>query len=133
MKKSVLPLILAGVFAALSPAMAGPAQDRILAEYQKQAGEPFSAERGKTLFESTFTGGKPKTPSCTSCHTKSPLGVGKTRVGKPIAPLALSKTKDRYTDPKKVAKWFRRNCKSVLGRECTALEKGDFITYMISQ
>jgi hypothetical protein len=47
--------------------------------------------------------------------------------------MALSKTPDRYTDPKKVAKWFRRNCKSVLGRECTPLEKGDFLAFMMNQ
>jgi len=31
-----------------------------------------------------------------------------------------------------VAKWFRRNCKTVLGRECTAQEKGDILTYLSS-
>ena len=54
-------------------------------------------------------------------------------VRRPIEPMAVSVTPDRYTDPKKVAKWFRRNCKSVLGRECATLEKGDFLTFMISQ
>lgn len=39
----------------------------------------------------------------------------------------------RYTDPAKVEKWFRRNCTEVLGRECTPLEKGDWLTYVISQ
>jgi hypothetical protein len=47
--------------------------------------------------------------------------------------MAVSTTPDRYTDAAKVAKWFRRNCKSVLGRECTAQEKGDFLAFMISQ
>ena len=32
-----------------------------------------------------------------------------------------------------VEKWFKRNCKQVLGRECTPAEKGDFITFMMSQ
>ncbi len=59
--------------------------------------------------------------------------MGETRAGKPIEPMAVSVTPDRYRDPKKVAKWFRRNCQSVLGRECTAPEKGDFLTLMISQ
>ena len=30
-------------------------------------------------------------------------------------------------------KWFGRNCDSVIGRACTPLEKGDFISYMIAQ
>jgi hypothetical protein len=47
--------------------------------------------------------------------------------------MAVSKTPDRYTDPAKVEKWFQRNCQSVLGRECTAVEKGDFLTFMTSQ
>ena len=93
----------------------------------------FSAERGKVFFNSTSTTGKPEMPSCTSCHTKSPLKVGQTRAGKTIEPMAVSRTPERYTDPKKVKKWFRRNCKSVLGRECTPLEKGDFLTFMLTQ
>jgi hypothetical protein len=47
--------------------------------------------------------------------------------------MALSKTSDRYANPKKIEKWFRRNCKSVLGRICSAREKGDFILFMTSQ
>ncbi len=93
----------------------------------------FDAERGKNLFSTNFGKGKPETPACTSCHSSSPTNIGETRAGKAIDPLAISKTPDRYSDPKKVEKWFRRNCKSVLGRECTPVEKGDFITYMISQ
>ncbi len=93
----------------------------------------FSASRGENLFRTSFAGGKPDTPACTVCHTPSPLKQGETRAGKPIEPMALSASPDRYGDPKKVAKWFRRNCKSVLGRECTAPEKGDFITFMTGQ
>ena len=47
--------------------------------------------------------------------------------------MAVSKTADRFTDPEKVAKWFLRNCTTVLGRECTATEKGDVITFLASQ
>ena len=59
--------------------------------------------------------------------------MGVTRAGKPIEPMAVSKTPNRYTDHRKVAKWFRRNCKSVLGRQCSPREKGDFLTFMINQ
>ena len=44
--------------------------------------------------------------------------------------MAVSVSAERFTDPEKVAKWFTRNCNSVLGRECTAAEKGDVITYL---
>jgi len=93
----------------------------------------FSSARGQQLYMSTNTGGKPATPSCTTCHTTSPFNAGKTRAGKLIEPMALSKTANRFSDPKKVAKWFRRNCKSVLGRECSAIEKGDYLTFLSNQ
>ena len=34
---------------------------------------------------------------------------------------------------KKIEKWFKRNCKEAWGRECTAQEKADFLTYLITQ
>ncbi|MBF0250479.1 MAG: DUF1924 domain-containing protein [Alphaproteobacteria bacterium] len=121
------------------PAAAGPAQDQILAGLKGEAQAApgwtgaFSAERGRALLLASPATGKPDTPSCTTCHTDSPLKAGQTRTGKAIAPMALSVTPDRYTDPEKVEKWFGRNCNSVLGRPCTALEKGDFLTFMMGQ
>ncbi len=120
------------------PVQADPVRDSILAGFATQAKAEdaaftaFSAERGKRLFMEQHAGGKPKTPACTSCHGKDPRANGKTRAGKLIKPIAVSKNPARFTKKKKVAKWFRRNCKSVLGRECSAVEKGDFITYMQS-
>jgi hypothetical protein len=128
-----------GLTVATAGAAANPARDAILANLLKQvkaedaAFTGFSADRGAAFFAATQTGGKPATPSCTTCHSASPTQAGKTRAGKAIAPMAVSTTPDRYTDAAKVAKWFRRNCKSVLGRECTAQEKGDFLAFMISQ
>ncbi len=95
--------------------------------------EGFSAERGRAFYLARHAGGKPETPSCTTCHTESPRNAGRTRAGKVIEPLALSRSPQRFHDAKKVEKWFRRNCRSVLGRNCTPLEKGDFITFMMSQ
>lgn len=128
----------------LVPAVAGPAsadakRDTILAELRAQAtrDDPgfsgFSAERGAAFFATTQQGGKPDTPACTSCHGATPQSAGKTRAGKAIEPMAVSANPARYTDPKEVEKWFTRNCNSVVGRECTAAEKGDFITFMASQ
>jgi len=109
-------------------------QAQLLASYKPTAElKAFSADRGRELFQSTFSGGKPDTPSCTTCHTADPHKQGITRAGKAISPMALSKTPDRYRDVKKVEKWFRRNCKSVLGRICTDQEKGDFLTFMLGQ
>lgn len=106
-------------------------------EAQAQAADPdfagFDSGRGRTLFEADWGLGKPDTPSCTSCHGPDPRGPGQTRAGKAIEPLAVSATPTRFTDPDEVAKWFFRNCRSVLGRECTAQEQGDFITWMARQ
>jgi mono/diheme cytochrome c family protein len=93
----------------------------------------FSADRGQSLFKSNFSSGKPETPSCTTCHTADPRKKGQTRAGKDIDPMAASVNPQRYTDREKAEKWFGRNCRNVLGRECTATEKGDFITFMIAQ
>lgn len=114
-------------------------RDNILAELASLAKASdanftsFDAQRGEKLFFAKFSTGKPETPSCTSCHSNSPKTTGETRAGKPIDPMAISKTPDRFNDSKKVEKWFRRNCKSVLGRECTPIEKGDFISFMLTQ
>ncbi len=114
-------------------------RDDLLAQYAtaaKAASAPFSgfsAARGEKLHVTKFSGGKPETPACTSCHADSPRSAGRTPAGKPIEAVAVSVTPARYTDPAKVEKWFKRNCSDVLGRECTALEKGDWLTYMISQ
>lgn len=118
--------------------MAGPREDQ-LAQYAKaaKAADPafagFTAERGKTLHTQAFTGGKPDTPSCTSCHGKDTRAAGRNPSGKTIEPMAVSVTPARYTDPAKVEKWFKRNCNDVMGRECTVKEKGDWLTFMLGQ
>ena len=138
MKKHLIVFSAALVLGSGGLALAGqPGRDAILQHYKQQAGDKaaggFSAARGKAFFLARHSGGKPATPSCTVCHTSSPRNTGKTRAGKAIKPMAVSKTPDRFTNAKKVAKWFRRNCRSVLGRKCTPMEKGDYITFMISQ
>ena len=116
---------------------ADPRRDAILAELLAQAKKDeagftrFVAERGAAFYRATHPGGKQG--SCTSCHGNSPLDTGKTRAGKAIDPMAVSKSPARYTDRDTVEKWYTRNCQDVLGRACTAKEKGDFITYMMGQ
>ena len=139
MKRSIVALL---CLCSLAPgflfpaASANPARDAILAALASQAKQAdpafagFSADRGSTLWHSTHTEGKIDTPSCTTCHTKDATAQGMTRAQKPIAPMAVSKTPDRFTDPEKIDKWFTRNCQSVLARACTPVEKGDVITYL---
>jgi len=121
-----------------SAGFAGPREDQ-LAQYASAAktADPtfagFSAARGKTLHTQTFTGGKPDTPSCTSCHGTDPRAAGRNATGRAIEPVALSAAPTRYTDPAKVEKWFKRNCTEVMGRECSAKEKGDWLSFMFGQ
>lgn len=110
-----------------------PDMQALVEKYQKEAGAKFSAEEGKKLFNSKRTHTQKKEErSCTTCHTSNPAAQGKTVVGKVIEPISPAANKERFTDPKKVEKWFKRNCEWVLERECTPKEKGDYITYMIS-
>ncbi len=140
MNRNLITTLLTATLAlSLSGAViAGPREDQ-LAQYAKaaKAADPafagFTAERGKTLHTQAFTGGKPDTPSCTSCHGKDTRAAGRNPTGKTIEPMAVSATPARYTDPAKVEKWFKRNCNEVMGRECTAREKGDWLTFMLGQ
>ena len=121
------------------PAVAATAQQAVLEHYAAMARQEnpkfagFSAAHGRTFFLATPGTGEPGTPSCSTCHTTDPRNEGRTRAGKALAPMAVSLTPTRFTDLAKVEKWFARNCQTVFGRLCTALEKGDFITYMTSQ
>ena len=138
------PLTLSHVLAAVlalsisGAAVAGPREDQLAAyAAAAKAANPafagFSAARGKTLHTQAFGGGKPDTPACTSCHGNDPRGAGRTPAGKTVEAMALSVTPTRYVDPAKVEKWFKRNCNEVLGRECNAQEKGDWLTFMAGQ
>jgi mono/diheme cytochrome c family protein len=90
----------------------------------------FSAQRGEQLFQSTHGGEW----SCASCHTVNPLAAGKhARTGKPIAPLAPAANAERFTSLATAEKWFKRNCNDVIGRLCTAQEKGDVLAYLMQQ
>lgn len=91
----------------------------------------FSAERGKILYFREELR-EDKNMSCTTCHGQDPLKPGKTLTFRKIDPLAPSAAPARFTDVKKVEKWFRRNCNDVFGRECSAQEKGDFVSWISS-
>lgn len=124
--------LVAGIFVS-SAAMAQDTSAQALIEgFSLEAGRPADPEAGKALFLGSHTGGKPDTPSCTTCHTNDPTKAGATRVGKPIEPMASSANPTRFTDLAKFEKWIRRNCNSVLGRECNAGEKADLVSWLSS-
>lgn len=89
----------------------------------------FSAQRGR----SWFTARHATDWSCSTCHTENPLAAGRhATTGRSIAALAPASNAERLTDTAKIEKWFKRNCGDVLGRACTAVEKGDVIAYLTS-
>jgi mono/diheme cytochrome c family protein len=89
----------------------------------------FSAQRGEQFFKATHGAEW----SCASCHGNDATATGKhAKTGKLIQPLAPAANARRFTDPAKVEKWFRRNCNDVLGRACTAQEKGDVLAWLLT-
>jgi hypothetical protein len=102
----------------------------LLESYRSAGPADFSAERGKAMWtqEQDIDGRK---RACSSCHMTNPASSGRhARTGKRIDPMAPSVNRKRFTDAEKVAKWFKRNCKWTLGRECTPQEKGDLLTWL---
>jgi mono/diheme cytochrome c family protein len=104
----------------------------LINQYSAEAGVAASPENGQALFMATHSGGKPDTPSCTTCHSADPTKGGQARTGKPIDPLSPTANPERFTNTKFVEKWFGRNCNSVLGRDCSAQEKADIIAWLMS-
>ncbi|MCK6389761.1 MAG: DUF1924 domain-containing protein [Azonexus sp.] len=131
-----MPAALLGILVVLPAQAAG---DPVTAPYaaELRAVDPgfsgFSTAQGQALYRGRFTGGKPDTPSCTTCHGDNPRQPGRSLTGKALAPMASTASPARYADPAKVEKWFGRNCREVLGRECTPREKGDWLSYVRGQ
>lgn len=92
----------------------------------------FSIAEGEKLFRNERINSENEKISCMTCHTSNPKSEGLTRANKVIEALAPVVNKERFTDMAKVEKWFKRNCKDVLERECTLTEKGNFTKYMMS-
>ncbi|OIQ87209.1 cytochrome c'' precursor [mine drainage metagenome] len=113
----------------------------VLAAYAAQArkADPnftgFSAARGELLYSSRHPQARrADIQACAACHGADPTKPGQNaRTGRPIDPVAVSANPKRFTALDTTEKWFGRNCKEIIGRDCTALEKGDYITYLQSR
>ncbi len=91
-----------------------------------------SADAGKAFFLRKITV-HGKEVSCSSCHTENPAANGKhITTGKPIKPLAPSANKARFSDIDKVETNFEKHCLDIIGKDCTAQEKADYITYLLT-
>ncbi len=108
---------------------ATPGAMLMLERYSAEAELPLNPARGRELWHRDMNG-----RSCLSCHTDSVYSKGRhERTGKVIEPMAPSVNPNRYKKPKKIEKWFLRNCKWTYGRPCTAQEKGDMLLWLSEQ
>ena len=108
---------------------------QLMNEYMAQGAEAANPQRGKTLWNKTFSGKAPFTErSCTTCHSEALTTAGKhARTGKVIEALAPSVNKRSLTKISKINKWLKRNCKWTLGRTCTSQEKADILAFISQQ
>ncbi|MDM8565377.1 DUF1924 domain-containing protein [Candidatus Halobeggiatoa sp. HSG11] len=116
----------------LSTSLYATPVDELLAEYRSEGVETFDVEAGKALWTQEFTDAKTgKIRQCSTCHTADLRNEGKhAKTGKVIKPLAPNTNPERLTKLKKIRKWFKRNCKWTLGRECNAQEKGNILLFI---
>ncbi|HJV80229.1 DUF1924 domain-containing protein [Noviherbaspirillum sp.] len=115
--------------AALLPAAQAATPAELLSGYTAQAGAPASPARGQQFFTSRHG----HEWSCSSCHGNVPTQAGKhASTGKAIQAMAPAFNPERFTDAAKAEKWFRRNCNDVLGRECSAAEKADVLSWLLT-
>lgn len=128
--------IVAALTLALASAMAAaitPADLQTSLAAEARRSDPsfreFSAQRGAAFYRSTHGGDW----SCSTCHTDNPAAAGSHAVTKKVVqPLAPAANPERFSDPAKIDKWFRRNCNDVLKRACTPQEKGDLVAWLLT-
>lgn len=99
-----------------------------------------SAADGKTFFNREviqFKGASNKAAkaiACASCHTANPADVGKhIATGKKIQPLSPVVNTKRFNDIEKVEKQFNKHCHEVVGSDCSALEKANYIAFLLEE
>ena len=132
MKRFAAMLMALGMLVAV-PAFATPASDTLLAKYKSEgAGKADPAKAKLDWTREVAVDGEKM--SCATCHGSDFSKSGKHhRTGKVIEPMSMKVNAERYTDVKKIEKWFKRNCKDAWGRECTVQEKADFLTFLLAQ
>ena len=129
-RRRLRAVLLAGLALAGAGAQAGDTTaPQQLQRFGAEAGAPGRADAGRDFF-TRRRGGE---WSCASCHGTPPVAAGKhASTGKPIDALAPAFNPKAFTDSARVDKWFRRNCKDVVQRECSAAEKADMLAYLLT-
>jgi len=130
MNRVVMVLLSLGLLGFTLPSPADEAVIAGLMERYRAAGaaQPDAA-RGEALWKQ-----KHGDRSCETCHGSDLTRPGQhARTGKRIEAMAPSVNPQRLTKARKIEKWFLRNCKWTLGRECSAREKADILVWLKQQ
>lgn len=89
---------------------------------------------GKLFYNRKIKLGNSKETSCASCHSANPADLGKHIVtGKAIKPLSPVVNPNRFTDLDKVEDQFTQHCNDIIGTDCAAKEKADYIAYVMTE
>jgi len=133
MKK--VQILLPVIFLLNSNVVMADAVNDMFDEYKQQGVSSTSEQAGESLWKKEFKDKKTgQSRSCTNCHGSDLKKKGKhVRTNKSIEPMAPSVNKESLIKVKKIKKWFKRNCKWTLGRECSAQEQADILTYLKNQ
>jgi hypothetical protein len=158
MKQLLLVLALAGSIALPAQAQSISAKQtevmkQLIATYAKQAksekikakgksnsADEFSVSVGREFYlERRVWGAQDEVtidyqvPTCSNCHSADPMKEGThVKTKKPIKPLAPAASPERFTSAAKVEKNFTEHCQDIYKRDCSAVEKGHFLTYLMS-
>ena len=93
-----------------------------------------SAEEGKAFYNNKVKAANGKETACASCHTANPANNGKHIVtGKSIKPLSPAVNAKRFADFEKVEAKFTQHCVDILGADCTAAQKANYISYVLTE
>lgn len=137
MKSTIKTMMKGAMLAALLLATNGwatPAVEALLAQYKAAGVTKADAAKGKQDWIREVKNEEGEMISCSSCHGTDLSKAGShIKTKKVIEPMSRRANPERFTDEKKIEKWFKRNCKETFGRECTSQEKADFLSYLISQ
>ncbi len=93
-----------------------------------------SVTEGKMFFNRKIKMPNGKEMACASCHTTNPANPGKHALtGKSIEPLSPAVNNKRFKDIEKVEEKFTEHCNEIIGADCTAAEKANYIIYLLTE
>jgi len=136
---NVLLLALLGLTAITAQASVSNAEKLVLIyNTQAKGANPAyagaSAEEGKIFFNNKVKTKSGKEMACASCHTANPADSGKHALTrKTIKPLSPAVNAKRFADFEKVEAKFTQHCVEIIGNDCTAAEKANYISYVLTE